>query len=129
LLTVKPKSGTVININGKTYRGERIEINGDSIIVNGKVIDSCEQKEISVKIDGDVKELTTSTGDVVAKGVGRLTTTSGDIKCGTVSGDVQTTSGDIECTSIDGSVQTVSGDVSATSISGSARTISGDISK
>jgi len=130
LLDVKLKSRGTVCVNGQTYEGNSVIIEGDgNVIVNGEIVSCCDQKHISVEVNGDVDVLTASSGEVTAKDVGRLSTASGDVKCENVGGSIKTASGDVECTSVAGDVQTASGDVSARSIEGNVKTVSGDISK
>lgn len=118
----------MININGKQYTGNSITIRNGQVIIDGqsvnfddKVINiSVEGSIDSVNVDycsslsvkGDVKTLTTSSGDVVVGNVTMIKTSSGDVEVsGNVSGDISTVSGDVECGHVAGKVSTISGDI------------------
>lgn len=108
-----------VTINGVSYTGNNITINGSGeVVVDGVSQTTIESKNISVYVNSE------SCGDI--------TTTSGDVKIetGCVVGDIKTVSGDINCHSnVDGSVNTVSGDVTTFgNICGGVKTVSGDIS-
>lgn len=107
--------GTVEVKNGKIYIDQR-DVTPDG-------------KDIRIEVQGNVENLTVDACNRVSvKGnVGELSTVSGDVECGNVSGSVRTTSGDVSCKSVGGSVETVSGDVEATDVKGGIRTVSGDV--
>lgn len=118
-----------ITINGKTFVGNNISIKNSKIMIDGVEVVSPSEKEINIeihgnveqinvdvceeiKVNGDVKILKTTSGDVDATGnVGTITTTSGDVKCGDVEGSVTTISGDVTCKTLYGGASTVSGDI------------------
>ena len=112
-MNINFKSGGSVVINGKTYAGGSICINGDSITVDGSVVDTMPDKQITVTVHGDVRKLETSSGDVRVTGsVGDVKTVSGDVVInGDVDGDVGTVSGDVKSHKIVGNVKTVSGSV------------------
>lgn len=117
-----------MNINNNGYVGRSIIINNGKVIIDGKDV-TPDSKTITIEIVGDIDNLSVDSCQTVkVQGdVNSLRTTSGDIECGDVKTDIKTTSGDIECKNIGGSVTTVSGDVKAENISGSVKTMSGDI--
>lgn len=125
----KKITGNMININGKQYSGNSITIRNGQVIIDGKNVSS-DDKVINISIDGnvnsvdvdycsslsvkgDVKTVTTSSGDVKVDGnAGSIKTSSGDVDVsGNVSGDVSTVSGDVECGHVTGKVSTISGDI------------------
>jgi DUF4097 and DUF4098 domain-containing protein YvlB len=84
-----------------------------TIVINGSPssvhVDVCE----SLTINGDVKDVESSVGNITINGnvSGDVETGSGDIKCGNVSGDVETGTGDIDCENVQGDVETGTGDI------------------
>ncbi len=120
-----------ITINGKTIvlsGGSSVQILNGNVIVNGQNV-TPEGKDIRIEIHGNVERLDVDACNqvTVSGSVQKLSTVSGDVKCGDVAGSVQTTSGDVRCKAVRGSVTTVSGDVESSSIGGSVNTVSGDI--
>lgn len=105
-------TGNVV-INGNSYKGNNVNIQGDKIIIDGVVVGSEESKVITVQINGDCFSVQTSSGKVNISGsVGNnVTTVSGDVICTNVAGNVKTVSGDVRCGDIGGDVKTVSGGV------------------
>lgn len=101
---------------------------GGKVIVDGKDV-TPDTRDIRIEVHGDVERVDIDACNTihVNGAVGELTTTSGDVTCGEVQGNVHTTSGDVRCKDVGGSVQTVSGDVDATTIHGKVRTVSGDV--
>lgn len=120
------------NINGKSYSGNNINIVNGKVMIDGKVqdlekdlpeinivitgdiqnmeIDSCK----TIEVQGNVKKIQTTSGDVIVKGnvEGDVTTMSGDLEVeGNVSGSAKTMSGDIKCNELKGSASSVSGKV------------------
>lgn len=122
------KMSSVI-INGKSYIGSTVKVSGNKITINGTDV-TPDTKIVNITIEGDVDEVSADYCEkiVVNGNVKTLQTTSGDIECKDVQGDIKTTSGDVECGgNVGGSIQTVSGDVKAENISGNVKTLSGDI--
>lgn len=108
-----------VTINGVSYTGNNITINGSGeVIVDGVSQTTIESKNISVYVNSECcGDITTSSGDV-------------NIETGCVVVDIKTVSGDITCHSnVDGNVNTVSGDVTTFgNIHGRVQTASGDVS-
>lgn len=104
-------------INGNIIGGDmNITSRGDNIFINGELVHTTQEKNITVVIHGDTKDVTTVSGDVNVYG--------------TVVGDIKTTSGDVHVESgAMGNVTTVSGDVRSAKIEGNVKTVSGDISR
>ena len=117
-----------IIINGKSYIGSQVNVNGNKITINGTDV-TPDTKIVNITIEGDVDEIHADYCEkiIVNGNVKNVSTTSGDIECKDVTGDIKGTSGDIQCGNIGGSVQTISGDVKAENISGNVKTLSGDI--
>lgn len=104
---------TVI-INGKTYTGH-----GSITVINGRVtIDgkdvTPDAKDIRIEVNGNVESLSVDACNSinVTGNVGDISTQSGDVKCGDVTGSVQSMSGDVRCGNVKGNVKTMSGDIS-----------------
>jgi len=119
---------STININGTKYQGSTVIVNGNRITVNGKDV-TPDTKIINILVEGDINEVTADFCEkiMVTGNAKSVRTTSGDIVCHDVQGNVQTVSGDVECGNIGGSVATTSGDVKAENITGGVKTLSGDI--
>lgn len=113
----KPASnggGATYEINGRSYRGNSIHIDGDgSVTVDGVKQDGgALVGPVSVHVTGDAEHVETRSGDITISGsAGSVSSTSGDIQCGNVAGSVSAVSGDVRCGAIGGSVSTVSGDI------------------
>lgn len=120
----KVANSNVITINGQTIINSDIYFNGnmnitsrgDNIYINGELVHTTQEKNITVVVNGNAKGISTVSGDVNVYG-----SNSGDIK--TTSGDVHVERGAV------GDVTTVSGDVYAENIEGDVKTVSGDISR
>ncbi|AKJ73521.1 ADP-ribosyltransferase [Salmonella phage 40] len=91
-------------INGNVVGGDmNITSRGDNIYINGELVHTTQEKNITVVIHGNTKDISTVAGDVNVYG--------------TVAGNIKTTSGDVhvEHRAL-GEVTTVSGDVYAEKI-------------
>lgn len=117
-----------IIINGKSYLGNSITINKNKVIIDGVDV-TPDSKQIYINIENDIDKLDVDCCEKinVAGSVKSLRTTSGNVECGDVTGDIQTTSGDVECGDVGGSIQTTSGDVKCEIVHGSVKTVSGNI--
>jgi hypothetical protein len=117
-----------INMNGVKYEGSTVVIRNNKVTVNGVDV-TPDTKIINILVEGDVEKVSADYCEkiVIAGNAKSVQTTSGDIQCKDVEGNVVTTSGEIECGNVGGNVQTVSGDVKAENITGKVNTLSGDI--
>lgn len=138
----------MINVNGKNYSGRSLKMVNNRIFIDGKdmtpdskeviiivngnidelIVDVCNV----VAVKGDVKSAKTSSGNLTIEGSvgGNATTSSGDIKCGSVTGNLQTSSGDITMNGkVDGDINTTSGNVTCGDVGGSVTTRMGNIKK
>lgn len=122
---------STITVNGRTFKGNTVSIVGGDIIVDGKKVDSPEEKEINVTITGNVKELYLDGGTITMHGnVGDLsvahakTIINGDIK-----NNVRIQHGNMECDNIYSDVETNHGNVRAVTIHGSVSTKMGNITR
>lgn len=110
--TIFGKGKGSVTIDGRSFSGRSISIDGDVVIVDGVVQQGSLVGPVSITIAGDVERLETTSGTVDVSGsCGQVKTMSGDVRCGDVRGDVGTMSGDVTCGSIAGSVKTMSGDI------------------
>lgn len=104
--------GGSITIDGKTFSGRSVSINGDQVIVDGVVQQGTLVGPVSVVVNGNVEKLEMSNGDVEVSGeVGSIRTSTGDVMCRDVKGDVITSTGDVTCGSVGGGVKTSTGDI------------------
>lgn len=106
----------MININGKVYAGNSVQISGGNILIDGKPAEGYpEAKQINITVSGNIERLECDMGRVYVTGdVGDIQTQSGDVNAtGDIRGSVSTMSGDVKCKgAISGSVKTMSGDIS-----------------
>lgn len=111
---------TALNgINGATWinnvkieEAQTISINNGKIYINGNLREDLESPSIEIKIEGNVANVRTDSGDVSIIGdVSTINTASSDVSCKNVKGSVLTMSGDVTCGSIDGNVSTMSGNI------------------
>ncbi len=100
-----------ITIDGKSFVGSNIQINGNKVIVDGVAQDGELVGDINITVNGDVESIENTSGTVSASNIGSVKTVSGDVYCADVSGDVRTVSGDVRSGKIAGKVNTVSGDI------------------
>ena len=125
-----------INFNGKTYHSfeemlaaekdcnnvhvighaSNVFIRNGETIVDGVPIKDIESSYVTyIIIQGDVQNVTTTSGDVSVCGsvsVGCINCTLGDVDCGDVAGCVNASSGDVNCGSVGGIVNTYIGNIS-----------------
>lgn len=121
IVSVSGKSGTIVTINGKTYKlpAGSVNVVDGKIYHNGKLVDNfSDAKEpiYNIVIYGDNNNISTHSGDITVNGnAGSVTTQSGDIEISRdVNGDVKTTSGDINIKgNVYGRCSAVSGDINA----------------
>lgn len=120
-----------ISINGNNYSGTDVRIDNGKVYINGNLVKGGDNdKTINILIEGSVDKLDIDyCSNIVVEGdVRSLNTTSGDVNANNVTGDLKTTSGDIKIKgNVGGSVNTVSGDVEANNINGNVKTVSGDV--
>lgn len=100
-----------VAINGKTYVGRNINIDGQRVIVDGKQV--TEAAVVDIVINGNVEKIDGACDVKVTGDVGEIDTSSGDISVtGNVKGNVKTTAGDVEIGgNVGGSVKTTAGDI------------------
>ena len=103
-----------ITINGKTYTGKSVSINGNDVYLNGKKVTPTDTLKVNIIVEGNIDTLDVDVAEKIAvEGtVGSVRTTSGDVNIkGNVTGGVKTTSGTVKSGDISGSVKTVSGSI------------------
>ncbi|MFA5366360.1 MAG: hypothetical protein WC333_00355 [Dehalococcoidia bacterium] len=118
-----------IKIGNQTYVGKSVIVRNGKVIIDGKEV-TPDDKTINIEISGDVEKIEVDhCGKIIVNGkVNSLRTSSGDVECGEVMGNVQTSSGDVEIDgNVGGDVNAVSGDIKCGNIAGSVNTVSGDI--
>ncbi|MCP5006678.1 MAG: hypothetical protein GY941_22455 [Planctomycetes bacterium] len=104
--------GGVSVINGKTYKGNTVQITKNKIIIDGVVQDELQDGPITIEISGNVGSVETVAGSITVQGdTDTVTTTNGDITCEAVQGSIKTVNGDVKCGSVHGGVSTVNGDI------------------
>lgn len=102
-----------VKINNKEYQGKTI-----SIIVDGTKIDTFDNVDLEVQVNGNVSTLTTGSGSVIVVGdTNSVSTGSGSVKAVRID-NVNTGSGSVTCDNISGNVKTGSGSVNCKSMSG-----------
>lgn len=112
-MNVTMKNGSVV-IDGKSFSGNTVSINGDRVVVDGVVQEGSLVGHVSVTINGDVEHFEIGSGMVRIRGDvrGDVKAHSGDVDVeGTVMGAASTMSGDIEAEVIQGNCSTMSGDI------------------
>lgn len=102
-----------ITINGNTIKGNSITINNGRITVDGVEVNTGDQKQISIHVEGSIDQISADSCQEinVTGSAGSIKTMSGNVKCGDVYANVSTMSGDVKCSAVHGSVSTMSGDV------------------
>lgn len=104
--------GGSVTVNGKSYKGSNVTINGDKVIIDGVEQDSVESKIINVSIDGNVGSINSDSGRVDCLDVGSVETQTGNVTCRDITGDVETQTGNVKASTIHGSVETMTGNIS-----------------
>lgn len=106
---IKINCGGSLTINGRSYSGNDITINGDKVIVDG--VEQAAITDQTLIIQGDVVTVSSESGRITVNGNvnGSVKTMSGSVDCGNVSGNVNTMSGKVSARDIGGSVSTMSG--------------------
>lgn len=104
--------------NSFDIQGNNICINGGKIIVDGVVIaEDLGNSPITVTVEGDCHDLTTTNGsvDVLGSVTNNIKTTNGDVDIHDyIGGNVTTGNGDVECGgNIKGNVSTKLGDITS----------------
>jgi hypothetical protein len=117
---------SAILVNGKQFFGKKLQI---EVRIDGKRIDMDKLPQINIVVQGNLDTLEVGAAHAIEVhgSVSSLSTGSGDVKCGDVTGNVSTGSGTVDCGDVHGSVATASGDVDCVRIGGNIKTVSGDV--
>lgn len=93
-VTVSGNQNCDIKINGKSYTGKTLDVNGNSAYVDGVSVENLVK---SITINGDVESVSTVSADVnIHKNARNVDTVSGNVTCGgDITGSVDTVSGNI----------------------------------
>lgn len=103
-----------MTFNGDNIIGDKIIMQDGEVIVDGVIQAGELVGDVKIVINGDVKNIETSSGNVEVRGnVSELIETqSGDVTIGgEVNGHIDTMSGVVSARAIHGSVRTMSGDI------------------
>lgn len=92
-----------IQINGKTYVGNNIQISNNKVIIDGVVQESGASGVVEVNVTGDIGSLKVTGSATVNGNVKGSVDAGGSVKCGNVSGDVDA-GGSVNCGSVGGDV-------------------------
>jgi hypothetical protein len=114
---------TYSNVNSIVQRN-------NELYIDGKLVDLKNQLVVNVIVEGDINEVSVTSGEVLCSGViQKVKSTSGRVIVkGNIDGNVKTTSGKIITEGyIGGSVSTTSGNVTCSKSVNSIKTLSGDI--
>lgn len=128
-MKVSLSAGGSITIDGKTFKGHDIHIEGNRVIVDGVEQEGTLVGDINVTVQGNCEFVKNIRGSITVEGqAGRIENVHGAINCakGAV-GSVKTTNGAINCGDVKGDVESTHGAVTCGKISGSVRTTFGNI--
>ena len=120
-----------ISINGTTFSGKSINIKNNKILIDGLNV-TPDNKIITILVNGNVDILQTDVCETIkiAGDVKDLSLSAGNIEViGDCHRDVKTSAGNIKCENVTGNVSTGSGDITCENISGSAKAMCGDINR
>lgn len=95
---IELEKSSSIKVNGVTYQGRTIIIEGRRVTIDGSAVTTLDDKTVNltVEIAGDVKKVETMSGDVAITGnVQDAKTMSGDIRSSGSIAKAETMSGDI----------------------------------
>jgi len=112
---INSNGNSKVIINGTVYSGNSVQIDGDKVIIDGKLQDTIEQKEIKIVIQGDCEDITTTNGTVNVSGsAGNVKTHNGTVNVeGSIVGDCETHNGNVKVKgSIVGKCKTHNGNIS-----------------
>ncbi|UOE58176.1 hypothetical protein [Cytobacillus oceanisediminis] len=88
-MSIFRKKQNSIVINGKSYSGSSVQITNNSIIIDGAVQESGVSGIVSVKVEGDVADLTVNSPTTIYGNVLGNVKVNGSLACGDVAGDVK----------------------------------------
>lgn len=98
------KSMAKVTINGVTYQGSNISVQGSTVKIDGKVIGSSFTSPLEVRVlEGVIGEITAD-GSVNCGDVAGSVEAGGSVNCDDVGGDVSA-GGSVNCDSVAGSIK------------------------
>lgn len=125
-----------ININGKSFQGDNISVNGSRILIDGKSVYDGEEESklgpISINVEGEIDSLDVPVVEElnVYGNVNDLETMNGNVAVeGDIFGDVETFNGNVKARTIKGDVETFNGDVTMGNHVENVETVNGTIIK
>jgi hypothetical protein len=105
----------MIQINGKTYKGNNISMNNGKILIDGKAVEGHEdEKVINVTVNGNINSLAIDDCEEIkiTGECGAVTSKNGNIVVkGNVTGDAISKNGNIVCSNVGGSAETKNGNI------------------
>ncbi len=105
----------MVTINGKTYKGNNLQISGNQVFIDGKQVGPQEgETTINITVDSNVQTLDVDYCDKleITGDCGNVTSKNGDIQVkGNVGGDVINKNGNIVCRDVGGDAETKNGNV------------------
>lgn len=121
----------MININGSSYKGRNVSIVGGKVIIDGKHINTEDQKQITIVVEGDLESLDVDYCESIeVRGdANRVEFTSGSLDCRDVKGGVEMTSGKVFVKgNITGDIKSMSGNIDVGgNVVGDIRSTTGNI--
>ena len=125
-----------ITINGRTFQGDNIAMNGNDIMIDGKAVYDASKESnpapINITVEGNVRSLNIPQCEniEVMGDVDDLETMNGNVRVGgNVNGDVETMNGNVKAHTIKGDVETFNGDVTTGILDGEIETFNGRVIK
>lgn len=108
---IQNSNNHTIIVNGKTYSGSNVEINGGNLIIDNNIKDKEIYGAITITVNGDVQTIETITGDVKANNVYHIEAQNGSVHCQGAF-DVTAINGDVYADNIYGNASTTNGNIS-----------------
>jgi hypothetical protein len=113
------QSGGKTTVNGVTVSGNNISIRNGVITVDGKTITEFDNKIFTIKIEGDVANVTCDQSLTIVGNIKGKIESGGSISCDNIEGNVNA-NGSINCDDISGDAQ-AGGSINCDDIGGNAR--------
>jgi cytoskeletal protein CcmA (bactofilin family) len=92
-----------VTINGVSYEGSNITVNGNQVTVDGTKVESGQAGVMTVKVEGDLLNLTTDKSVNVLGTIHGNLHAGGSVNCDDVDGNVSA-GGSVNCDNVGGSV-------------------------
>lgn len=93
-----------VTINGKTYRGNNISIDGNTVIIDGKAQDVKDEKKMEVVILSNVHTITSDESINIKGDVTGNVTARTSVNCNNVTGDIQSGTS-VNCNNVKGNAK------------------------